>query len=150
MQGKFQGKRALITGGGGGIGREIVLLLKRNGADVVIIDRSKTELEALKKEIECDTIVADLSNAEQAKKAAERALPVDLLVNCAGVNNLQPFLDYRGELRRNDQCQHACNNDRFPGCCEEHDRTKARRVHRKYLEHRERSRIPRSYDILHL
>ena len=93
MQGKFQGKRALITGGGGGIGREIVLLLKRNGADVVIIDRSKTELEALKKEIECDTIVADLSNAEQAKKAAERALPVDLLVNCAGVNNLQPFLE---------------------------------------------------------
>src|ERR1019366_4839616 len=86
MEGTFKGKRALITGGGGGIGKEIVLLLKRKGANVVIIDRSKNDLEALKKEIECDTILADLSDAEQAKKAAERALPVDLLVNCAGVN----------------------------------------------------------------
>jgi Dehydrogenases with different specificities (related to short-chain alcohol dehydrogenases) len=93
MEGTFKGKRALITGGGGGIGKEIVLLLKRKGANVVIIDRSKNDLEALKKEIECDTIIADLSDAEQAKKAAERALPVDLLVNCAGVNNLQPFLE---------------------------------------------------------
>ena len=93
MEGTFKGKRALITGGGGGIGKEIVLLLKRKGANVVIIDRSKNDLEALKKEIECDTILADLSDAEQAKKAAERALPVDLLVNCAGVNNLQPFLE---------------------------------------------------------
>jgi Dehydrogenases with different specificities (related to short-chain alcohol dehydrogenases) len=93
MEGTFKGKRALITGGGGGIGKEIVLLLKRKGANVVIIDRSKNDLEALKREIECDTIIADLSDAEQAKKAAERALPVDLLVNCAGVNNLQPFLE---------------------------------------------------------
>jgi len=93
MEGTFKGKRALVTGGGGGIGKEIVLLLKRHGAEVVIIDRSKDALDALKKEIECDTIMADLSNSEDAKKAAERALPVDLLVNCAGVNNLQPFLE---------------------------------------------------------
>lgn len=93
MDRTFKGKRALVTGGGRGIGREIVSLLTRLGAEVVVIDRIKEDLSALSAEIACTTILADLSDAAAARSAAEKALPIDLLVNCAGVVNLQPFLE---------------------------------------------------------
>jgi L-xylulose reductase len=93
MEKTFKGKRALVTGGGRGIGREIVNVLISRGAEVVIIDRIKEDLEAVGKETGCATIVADLGNAQSALAAAEKALPIDLLVNCAGVVNMQPFLE---------------------------------------------------------
>jgi len=89
----FQGKRALITGGGRGIGREIALLMHGLGAKVVVIDRINEDMESLKKEIICETIHAELADPVVAKKAAEKALPIDLLVNCAGIVILEPFLD---------------------------------------------------------
>lgn len=89
----FNGKRALITGGGRGIGREIAVLLDSLGAKVVVIDRIEEDMEALKQDIECETIRAELTDPGDAKKAAERALPIDFLINCAGVVILEPFLD---------------------------------------------------------
>ncbi len=93
MEKWFNEKRALITGGGRGIGREIALLLHRMGARIVIIDRNPEDMESLKKEIDCETIFANILNVEEAKTAAEKALPVDLLVNSAGVVIMQPFLE---------------------------------------------------------
>ena len=89
----FNGKRALITGGGRGIGREIAVLLDSLGAKVVVIDRIEEDMKALKQEIECETIRAELTDPVAAQKAAERALPIDFLINCAGVVILEPFLD---------------------------------------------------------
>ena len=89
----FNGKKALITGGGRGIGREIAVLLDSLGAKVVVIDRIEEDMEALKQDIECETIRAELTDPVVAKKAAERALPIDFLINCAGVVILEPFLD---------------------------------------------------------
>ena len=89
----FNGKRALITGGGRGIGREIAVLLDSLGAKVVVIDRIEEDMKALKQDIECETIRAELTDPTAAKKAAEQALPIDLLINCAGVVILEPFLD---------------------------------------------------------
>ena len=82
---RFDGKHALITGGGRGIGREVAVLLSSMGAKVTVIDRIKEDMDALSKEIGCETIHADLRDPKDAKRAAEKALPVDLLVNCAGV-----------------------------------------------------------------
>jgi NAD(P)-dependent dehydrogenase (short-subunit alcohol dehydrogenase family) len=93
MDSNFNGKRALITGGGRGIGREIAVLLDSLGAKVVVIDRIEEDMEVLKQDIECETIRAELTDPVAAKKAAEQALPIDFLINCAGVVILEPFLD---------------------------------------------------------
>jgi NAD(P)-dependent dehydrogenase (short-subunit alcohol dehydrogenase family) len=89
----LNGKRALITGGGRGIGREIAVLLDSLSAKVVVIDRIKDDMDSLKKDIECETIPAELTDPAAAQKAAQQALPIDLLVNCAGVVILEPFLE---------------------------------------------------------
>jgi NAD(P)-dependent dehydrogenase (short-subunit alcohol dehydrogenase family) len=90
---RFDKKRALITGGGRGIGKEIALLLNKLGAKVVVFDRIQEDLEALKKEIGCETLKVDLLDTEATAKAARQVLPIDLLVNSAGVVIMEPFLE---------------------------------------------------------
>lgn len=93
MQKRFEGKRALVTGAGKGIGRAIALLLAGEGATVIALSRSGEDLESLGQEMgEGETIVADLDDATAAREAAERAGRVDLLVNNAGISLPQPFL----------------------------------------------------------
>jgi L-xylulose reductase len=93
----FTGKRILVTGAGKGIGREISTFLTKSGGKIIAVSRTQSDLDALKKEINCDTIAADLSDAKQAQAAAEKAaaLPggIDLLVNNAGTSFPQPFLE---------------------------------------------------------
>ena len=90
---RFDGKRALVTGAGKGIGREIATLLASMGATVVAVSRSPDDLATLKSEINCETISADLANASAAKLAAEKAGAIDLLVNNAGISVPQSLLD---------------------------------------------------------
>lgn len=89
----FNGKRALVTGAGKGIGREISKVLSSCGAKVVALSRSEEDLTSLKKEIGCETIQADLQSALEAKLAAEKAGEINLLVNNAGISIPQSFLD---------------------------------------------------------
>ncbi len=93
MEIRFDGKRALVTGAGKGIGRELVKFLAECGADVVAVSRSQADLDSLKAETPCAIIQADLTNANEAKRAAESAGDIDLLVNNAGISRLAPFLD---------------------------------------------------------
>ncbi|HUG62099.1 MAG TPA: SDR family NAD(P)-dependent oxidoreductase, partial [Methylomirabilota bacterium] len=89
----FTGKTVAVTGAGKGIGRETARLMAARGAAVVAISRSKDDLQALAAEIDCRTIAVDLADAAAARVAARDAMPADLLVNCAGINVLQPFLE---------------------------------------------------------
>ncbi len=93
MKIRFEGKRALVTGAGKGIGREIALLLARLGATVIAISRTAADLESLRQEMGGEMIVADLGDADVARAAASRAGRVDLLVNNAGISIPQSFLE---------------------------------------------------------
>jgi NAD(P)-dependent dehydrogenase (short-subunit alcohol dehydrogenase family) len=98
MEIRFDGKRALVTGAGKGIGREIALLLAGCGAEVIAISRTSDDLDSLKQEIGCVTLSADLADVSQARQMALRAGPVDLLVNNAGISTPESFLDTSVEM----------------------------------------------------
>jgi 3-oxoacyl-[acyl-carrier protein] reductase len=88
-------KVALVTGGGGGIGREICLALARAGLDVVVAYRGRADraqavidaIAALDGSGRAVAIAADLSTADGANTLARRAAeafgPIDVLVNNA-------------------------------------------------------------------
>jgi len=88
----FKKRRALVTGAGKGIGREIVRMLTRFNARVTALSRTEKDLQSLREETSCETIIADLADPVSAKRAAEAAGEVDLLVNNAGIAILEPFL----------------------------------------------------------
>lgn len=95
---RFDDRRALVTGAGKGIGREIAQLLAKCGAQVVALSRTKADLDSLKEEIGCETVVCDLSDGDAARAGAEEAGAIDLLVNNAGVSILEPFLETTVEV----------------------------------------------------
>ena len=91
---QLQDRRALVTGGGRGIGRDIALALAAAGADVALLGRTRQELERVAAEIAAGgnrslALTADLADG-QAVAAALDTLDsawggVDILVNNAGV-----------------------------------------------------------------
>jgi L-xylulose reductase len=87
------GKRALVTGAGKGIGRETVRRLTADGAAVVALSRSAEDLDSLAAETGCETVAIDLEDIEGAAAAVARALPIDLLVNNAGILRMQSLLE---------------------------------------------------------
>ena len=89
----FTGKRVLVTGAGKGIGRTTAKLLAERGAVVIALSRNADDLASLGTEIDCETIQCDLADLAATRAAADRALPVDYLVNNAGTTVLQPFLE---------------------------------------------------------
>ena len=96
MEIRLDGKRALVTGAGKGIGREIAGLLAQCGAEVVALSRTQLDLDSLAAEIGCRTITADLADATQAVRAtreAEAVGPIDCLVNNAGISIPQSLLE---------------------------------------------------------
>jgi NAD(P)-dependent dehydrogenase (short-subunit alcohol dehydrogenase family) len=89
----FEGKRALVTGGGRGIGRAIALAFARQGADVALAARSRSELEQVAGEIrhlgrKASIHVVDLGNTNHAVETVDAAASelgsLDVLVNNAG------------------------------------------------------------------
>ncbi len=89
----FAGKRVIVTGAGKGIGRATALMLAARGAHVVALTRSAADLATLEAEIGCTSIAVDLADAEATRAAARAALPADMLVNCGGTTEIEPFLE---------------------------------------------------------
>ena len=89
----FKSRRVLVTGASKGIGREIAAMLTRFNARVVALSRAEKDLQTLKEETGCEIVIGDLADAATARRAAEQAGEIDLLVNNAGVAILQSFLD---------------------------------------------------------
>jgi NAD(P)-dependent dehydrogenase (short-subunit alcohol dehydrogenase family) len=98
----IEGKVALVTGGGSGIGWMIAEGYARAGAKVYIASRKRPELEARIAELgsggECHAIVADLSNEAGCNRLGdeieEREGRLDVLVNNAGANWGAPYEEF--------------------------------------------------------
>jgi len=90
---EFAGKTVLVTGAGKGIGEATARLMASRGARVIAASRTRSDLDTLAEAIGCETVCVDLADAEAARAAAHAAQPVDLLVNNAGIVELQPFLE---------------------------------------------------------
>ena len=90
----LQGRVALVTGAGRGIGKGIALELAAGGADLLFTSRNKALADATKAEIEalgrrCVAVQADISDPAQVEALVKQGLAefptVDILVNNAGV-----------------------------------------------------------------
>ena len=94
----LEGKKALITGASGGIGKEIAKVLIEHNAEVCISGRNHEELNPLKESLgmKCHVITCDLSKKaeiiELIKKADEFMGHIDILVNNAGITKDNIFL----------------------------------------------------------
>ena len=91
---KLEGKVAIVTGGGGGIGKAIALRYTREGAAVVVAGPTKEKIDAVEKEIldsggraqAVHTDVAEEADVERMVKATlSNYGQIDILVNNAGV-----------------------------------------------------------------
>jgi short-subunit dehydrogenase len=93
----LEGRTVVVTGAGKGIGRATAVLAAQRGARVIAIARTEQDLKELAEQIGSRSIVADISDAAIALKAAESSMPADHLVNCAGTNIHESFLHTKVE-----------------------------------------------------
>lgn len=107
-KGRLQGRVAIVTGGGIGIGRAIAHTFGREGANLVVdYLHHADEAENLADEVrelggEALTVQADVGSTEGAQRIVERALEkfggVDILVNNSGIEESRPFLETSFEV----------------------------------------------------
>ena len=88
----LHGKRCLVTGSTGGIGRETAKLLAAEGASVVTCGRSAAPGVG-----EAAHVRADLSQAGEPERAVREAGPLDVLVNNVGAAYHRDFLEVTDE-----------------------------------------------------
>jgi NAD(P)-dependent dehydrogenase (short-subunit alcohol dehydrogenase family) len=88
---RFQGRTAFVTGGARGIGAAIATRLASEGAAVVIADLDAAEASRLAATIGARGVELDVSDAAAAARVIGEAGPLDVLVNNAGVDDLDYF-----------------------------------------------------------
>lgn len=98
----LEGKHAVITGGGTGIGLGIAEEMIDAGAEVLILGRRESVLQEAVKHLgeHAAYRVADITDFDALPgliEEIEREFPINILVNNAGINLKGPFLDYTPE-----------------------------------------------------
>jgi NAD(P)-dependent dehydrogenase (short-subunit alcohol dehydrogenase family) len=94
---RLDGRLALVTGAGRGIGRAVALALAAAGAELVLNSRTPAEIEAVAAEIggnggRARILPFDVTDTAAVGDAFAALSPLDILVNNAGMNRPQPFL----------------------------------------------------------
>ena len=91
---RLEGKIAVITGGGTGIGKKTGLLFAQYGADLAVLGTRSNQLELVRKEVEnlsrrCLVYKVNVANERQVDDAIKAALKsfgrIDVLINNASV-----------------------------------------------------------------
>jgi NAD(P)-dependent dehydrogenase (short-subunit alcohol dehydrogenase family) len=86
-------KTAVVTGGGSGIGKEVCIVLAKQGAKVYVVDLSEQSandtVDIIKKEGgEAISIVIDVTNQKALMTAYAQIEAIHILVNCAGISHI--------------------------------------------------------------
>ena len=92
----LKGKIALVTGAGKGIGKACAIALAEAGAKVIILSRTKSDLDKVSKIIKktkgsSKSFVCDVTQLETFKKVLKKINRLDILVNNAGNNRPEHF-----------------------------------------------------------
>ncbi len=86
-------KIAVVTGGGSGIGKEVCLVLAKQGAKVYVLDLNKEQGEATVQEIEknggqAKAVAIDVTDQAAMKKTYVEIGSIHIMVNCAGISHI--------------------------------------------------------------
>ena len=99
---------SIVTGGGSGIGRGIAIRMARAGASVVLAGRRTDVLDKVRDEItalggNAIAVPTDISKKADIDKLIQAAIAeygkINILVNCAGIANITPFMEMSDEKR---------------------------------------------------
>jgi len=98
----LNGKNALVTGAGKGIGKAIAIALAKEGVHVALLSRTSSDLQAVADEIEdlgvkAAIITADVSDISSVANGVDHASsmlgPIDILINNAGIASFGKFME---------------------------------------------------------
>jgi NAD(P)-dependent dehydrogenase (short-subunit alcohol dehydrogenase family) len=92
---------ALVTGAGRGLGAVASIALAQAGAEVLLLSRTRGELEKIQSEItgtggRAKVVVCDVTDVHQFVSEVDRLERLDILVNNAGMNIPEPFVEVSG------------------------------------------------------
>jgi NAD(P)-dependent dehydrogenase (short-subunit alcohol dehydrogenase family) len=95
---RLDGKIALVTAAGRGIGRAVALALAAAGAEPLLVSRTPSELDEVAREIAADggrarPLPFDVTRSDAVRDAFTDLERLDILVNNAGLNRPQAFLE---------------------------------------------------------
>ncbi|MDP9188696.1 MAG: SDR family oxidoreductase [Actinomycetota bacterium] len=90
---RLEGRKALVTGGAGGIGAAIARRLAAEGAEVTIGDVDVAGADEVAGEISAEVVELDVTDLDSARAAIEAAGTLDILVNNAGTDEFGFFTE---------------------------------------------------------
>ena len=98
----LKNKTALVTGAGKGLGKACAIALAEAGARVIILSRTKSDLDKVSKIIRktkgsSKSFVCDVTQLEEIKKILQKITRLDILVNNAGNNRPEHFTKIKQE-----------------------------------------------------
>ncbi len=99
---RLDGRRALVTGAGRGIGLAAAVALADAGAHVVLAARTRSDLEEVRDAIvqtggSAEPLVLDVMDDAAVRSEIAAQAPFNVLINNAGINRPQPFIDFKVE-----------------------------------------------------